>query len=179
VVELRQAFLNHRHGKVKLVGVSLRVFFNPTAPFYQVIATIASIGQNNPDVSIKALLSHPKSPEVVNRAAIETPDKGATLTEKEIALTAANIDNLRRQFSGSSIEYGYYKEAPYCTLVVFPDKCFFSLNLLSKVVPVRLPMIVFRSGSHGYTVLDEYFKYLWRGRMTLEDNQPNLKSNGK
>ena len=164
VVELRQAFLNHRQGEVKLIGVSLRVFFNPTGPFYQAISKIASIGESNEEVQIKALVSHPESPEVANRAAIETPNMKEPLIARDIALTTANIQHLHSCFPNALIQYGYYREAAYCTLVVFPDRCFFSPNLLSRIVPVRLPMIIFQSGSHGYCVLNAYFEYLWRKR---------------
>jgi len=161
VTELRQAFRNHRNGEVKLVGVSLRVFFNPTGPFYEAINAIVSLGRTNPDIRIRALLSHAESPEALNRAEIETPGMKEPLSRQDLMLTCANIDNLRNQFGTQSIEYAYYRQAPYCTAVIFPDRCFFSPNILSKIVPVRLPMIVFRSDSHGYRVLSDYFTYLW------------------
>ena len=166
VAELRQAFFDHRQGEVKMIGVSLRVFFNPTGPFFQAISQIASIAETNREVQIRALILHPESPEAANRAAIETPHMGEPLIKRDIALTAANIQSC---FPNALIEYGYYKEAPYCTLVIFPDRCFFSPNLLSRVVPVRLPMIIFRSGSHGYHVLDAYFEYLWQKKMPLKE----------
>ena len=166
VNSLRQEFVNHTHGEVKLVGVSLRVFFNPTGPFYEAIRNVASIAETNPNVQIKALLCNLGSPEVVNRASIETPQTKDSLIERDIGLTAANMKNLQNRYPNASVEYGFYNEAPYCTLVIFPDRCFYSPNILSKEAPVRLPLIVLRSGSHGYQVLNEYFEYLWNRRVS-------------
>jgi len=155
VVELRHAFLTHRQGEVKLVGVSLRVFFNATGPFYEAISKTAQIGETNKEVQVQAPISHPESPEVTNRAAIETPNVRDSLIRRDITLTAANIEHLQSRFPNALVQYGYYSEAPYCTLVVFPDRCFFSPNLLSRVVPVRLPMMripVKSSTSSGHVV---------------------------
>jgi hypothetical protein len=169
--DLQQAFMKHDKGAVKLIGVTLRVFFNQTGPFYQAISNIVIAARDNENIGIKVLLSHPDSPEVLNRAAIETPAMAEPLIKKDIALTAANIDNLRNEFAGSSLEYGYYKEAPYCTLIIFPDKCYYSSNILSKEVPVRLPLIVFASTSHGYKMLNNYFDYLWLKRINLQGSK--------
>jgi hypothetical protein len=165
VSSLRQAFANHTHGEVKLVGVSLRVFFNPTGPFYDVIRNVASVADTNPNIRMKALICNPGSPEVANRNSIENPQTKDSLIERDIRLTAANIKVLQTRFPRASVEYGLYNEAPYCTLIIFPDRCFYSPNILSKEAPVRLPLIVFRSGSHGYRVLNEYFEWLWNKRV--------------
>ena len=178
VMELRQAFLNHREGQVKLIGVSLRVFFNPAGSFYKAISEIASAskappakGSKKSEIQLKALISHPESAEVINRGKFESSGKTEPLIKSEISLTAGSIKHLQSNFPDANIQYGYYREAPYCTLVVFPDKCYFSPNILSKTVPVRLPMIIFRSGSHGYNVLNAYFDELWQKRIVLETNQ--------
>jgi hypothetical protein len=168
LVDLRNSFTNHHHGEIRIVGVSLRVFFNSTGPFYEAIRKIAASTQTDPSVRILALISHPESPESLNRAAIETPSKGRAMIGDEIGLSVKSMENLRHEFDGEPVQYGYYNEAPYCTAVIFPDKCYFSPNILSKEVPVRLPMIVFRSDSHACDVLRKYFDYLWSKRMNLE-----------
>jgi len=169
-IDLRNAFETHIHGEVKLIGVSLRVFFNQTGPFYQSITRVALRAQIDSSVAIKALVSNPDSPEVSNRAEIETPHmlKDPLIT-RDITTSVANMQHLNDQFKRDPIEYGFYSNAPYCTLVVFPERCYFSPNLLSTVAPVRLPMIIFRAGSHGYDRLNYYFDYLWNKRTTYED----------
>ena len=163
--DLRNTFLGHANGDVKLIGVSLRVFFNPTGPFYEGISSIAQRGTIDSNIKIKALVSDPSSPECVNRAKVETPGLPDPLIERDISLTIANLEYLKGKSREDLVQYGYYQEAPYCTLVIFPGRCYYSPNLLSAVVPVRLPMIVFREGSHGYDVLNRYFDHLWEHRM--------------
>lgn len=173
VSELRRSFQSHRKGEVKLIGISLRVFFLSPGPFFESISGLIANADADSTMSVKVLLSDPASPEVANRSAIETPRGYEPTIAKEIALTSANIDNLRERYPKAVLNYNYYSSAPYCTLVVFPHKCFFSPNLLSISAPVRLPMIVFRSGSHGYKVLNEYFQYLWK------EDQPDAGSPGR
>ncbi len=172
-LSLKTAFDNATTGEVKLVGVSLRVFFNQTGPFYRSIYNICSLSDKTGAVSIRALLSHPDAPETTNRAKIETPQlKKEPLIEIDINSTVASIDNLNRTFSKAIIQHRFYKEAPYCTCIIFQDRCYFSPNLLSNDAPVRLPMIVFRKGSHGYTKLSSYFDYLWlQAERDMEDTE--------
>ena len=54
---------------------------------------------------------------------------------------------------------------------MFPDKCYFSPNLLSTDPPVRLPMVVFSAKSHGYKKLEEYFEYLWQNKKAVGANR--------
>ena len=74
-----------------MIGVSLRVFFNPTGPFYQAINTVAS---HKNEVHLKTLLLHPKSPEASDRAKVESPSISPPLIEQDISLTVANINHL-------------------------------------------------------------------------------------
>ena len=162
--QLRSAFLTHRAGDVRLVGVSLRVFFNPAGPFYQNIAAIAKAGESNPNIRIRALMLHREAAEIAHRAAIETPNMEPPLIVGAISSSLANLIHLRSEFPSASIECGLYGSAPYCTAVLFPKLCFFSPNILCRTAPVRLPLVVFRSGSHGYRVLSDYFDHLWDRR---------------
>jgi hypothetical protein len=174
-VDLRRAFESHADGEVKLIGVSLRVFFNQTGPFYRSILHIALRAQQNRRIRIKALVSHPDSPEVKCRAEIETPQMlKEPLIRRDILTSIANMQHINDQFEVDTVEYGYYSSCPYCTLVVFPDKCYFSPNLLSTDAPVRLPMIVFKAGSHGYEKLNYYFDYLWARRTPVEESLSTL-----
>ncbi len=161
-ISLKSAFDNATTGEVKLVGVSLRVFFNQTGPFYRSIYKICSLSEETGAVSVKALLSHPEAPETTNRARIETPEfEKEPLIAIDIQSTVASIGNLNRTFSKHPISHRFYMQAPYCTCIIFSDRCYFSPNILSCDAPVRLPMIVFRKGSHGYAKLNTYFDHLW------------------
>jgi hypothetical protein len=168
-VDLRRAFDNHVSGDIKLIGISLRVFFNQTGPFFQSILRLSSRSQLDESIKIKALVSHPTSYEVGCRAEIETPNMKEKLIQSDIMISVANMQHLNDQFSQPSVEYGFYCSAPYCTLVIFPEKCYFSPNILARSAPVRLPMIVFSEGSHGYKKLNEYFEYLWAKRETIDN----------
>ncbi len=161
VTELRNAFLNHREGEIRLVGVSLRVFFNGSGAFYDSICRLAPTSTMSRPILIRALVLDPASPEVRNRAEVEAPDMPKPLIYSEIALTIANIQHMMLHAKQGFINVGYYNQAPYCTAVIFPDRCFFSPNLISNITPVKLPLIVFRSDSHGYRVLSQYFEALW------------------
>lgn len=175
-VDLRRAFDNHVSGEIKLVGVSLRVFFNQTGPFFQSIFRLASRSQLDKSIKLKALVSHPSSHEIGCRAEIETPNMKEKLIQSDIMISVANMEHINEQFSIPPIDHGFYGSAPYCTLVIFPEKCYFSPNILARSAPVRLPMIVFREGSHGYKKLNEYFDYLWTKRSTLENFDPTTKA---
>jgi len=166
-VDLRRAFENHSHDDVKLIGVSLRVFFNQTGPFYNSMLRVAIKAQKDTSIRIKALVSHPNSPEIRCRAEIETPHMlNDPIIIMDILTSIANMQHINDQFETKPVEYGFYESCPYCTLVIFPDKCYFSPNLLSTVAPVRLPMIVFAAGSHGYEKLNFYFDYLWKRKVS-------------
>ncbi len=168
-VDLRDAFGNHKAGDIKLIGVSLRVFFNQTGPFFPSILDLSSHLHTDKNVMIKALVCNPNSHEVKCRADIETPNMKEKLIQSDIMISIHNMQHLNEQFTLPIVEFGFYDSAPYCTLVIFPGKCYFSPNILAQSAPVRLPMIVFREGSHGYKELNEYFEYLWSKRLTIND----------
>ena len=165
--DLMNAFINHKNGEIKMVGVSLRYFFHETAVLYNPIKDLCEAQNNN--VKIKALVSHPYSIEVTNRAKDESPKNiDYPPIRPDIDLTARSIANLNAKYN-SPIDYGYYDSAPYCTFVIFHDKCYFSPNILSNDRPVLMPMIVFDKNSYGYTKLNDYFDILWTNRSQLEE----------
>lgn len=178
LIDLKKAFDEHRNGKAKLVGVSLRVFFNQTGPFYPSIANICDLHKIKESIIVQALVCDPNNnPEVMNRAKLETPDRlNDPLIKIDIKSTIASIQNLNRLYGKSSVEYNLYLSAPYCTAVIFPDKCYFSPNLLSQVAPVRLPMIVFGMNSHGYEKINYYFDYLWSTSTKDKETQKGSKT---
>lgn len=164
VTDLINSFIAHKNGTIKLVGVSLRVFFNQTSDFYNNIQQLSEMHLYNNNLKMRALVCSINSPEVLNRAKIESPDDKDPLIRIEINQTMKYIKELNSKYN-EPIEYGFYDSAPYCTLVIFPDKCYFSPNILSNKKPVRLPMIVFARGSSGYERLNEYADYLWENKI--------------
>jgi hypothetical protein len=61
----------------------------------------------------------------------------------------------------NTISYREFSVAPYCTVVIFPDRVFYTPNLLCREVPVNMPMIVFHKSSDVYMKIEQYFKFLW------------------
>ena len=61
----------------------------------------------------------------------------------------------------NSIAHREIRFSPYCTTVIFPDKAFYTPNLLCTEVPVNLPMIEFHKSSDVYKKLLQYFEFLW------------------
>ncbi len=155
---LIKEFNQHKNGEIKLVGVSLRVFFNPTKlTFYGPITELL----NNPNVQIKALINSDEAPETKNRGELESPNLSPPTIITDMQATVDNIKLLKNKYGNNKVEGKRFEEAPYCTAIIFPEKCFFSPNILCQDAPVRLPLIVFRKGSHGYDVINKYFNYLW------------------
>lgn len=155
---LIREFINHKSGEIKLVGVSLRVFFNPTKlTFYGPITELLKF----PQVKIKALINSNEAPETINRGVLESPDVEIPTIITDMQATIDNIKLLKSRYGDDKIDGKRFMEAPYCTAIIFLEKCFFSPNILSQEAPVRLPLIVFRKGSHGYNVVNDYFDYLW------------------
>lgn len=66
---------------------------------------------------------------------------------------ASNVKN--------SIEHRYFKSAPYCTVIIFPEKAFCTPNILYTDSPANFPMIVFHKSSDVYEKLTTYFRFLW------------------
>jgi hypothetical protein len=62
---------------------------------------------------------------------------------------------------GNHIVHREYNSAPYCTVIIFPDKAFYTPNLLCTEVPVNMPMIVFHRSSDAYAKLENYVRFLW------------------
>jgi hypothetical protein len=46
-------------------------------------------------------------------------------------------------------------------VVIFPDRAFYTPNLLGCEVPINLPLIVFHSSSDVYRKLVDYVEFLW------------------
>jgi hypothetical protein len=165
---LAEEFLRFRSGELRMMGPTLRVFFNPLGPFIRDID--AMIRDANGKVLIKALIERSDSPSVAERCAIEEPSlaSGETpQTERDAAASVAQAKAMAKISSGC-VTLRRFMPAPYCTAIIFPHVAFFSPNLLAPVVPVRLPMILFQAGSHGYNMLAASFEYLWTHKDTQQ-----------
>lgn len=158
---LREEFRAHEDDVVRMVGVSLRVFFNPLGPFYGDIETLLKKGGDR--ISLCALVSDPTSPEALERASIEEPGRDGEVASQIVRDIESTVATVRRLFNerGPRLQLREYRQAPYCTAILFPHIAYFSPNILAPAAPVRLPMILFRRGSHGYRMLELSFEYLW------------------
>jgi hypothetical protein len=158
---LSEEFRGHSDGPIYMMGPTLRVFFNPLGPFYRDIETM--LRSSNGKVTINALIERPDSLAVVDRTAIEEPNltpHDKPQTERDADSTIATARNMSATI-GRYINLRRFLPAPYCTAIIFPSVAFYSPNILSSHVPARLPMILFRAGSHGYDVLRASFDHLW------------------
>lgn len=165
---LAEDFRNLEDGSVQMIGVSLRVFFNPLGPFYRDIATMLRNGAGR--IHIRALIAASDSPEAIERAAIEEPSRAPEAKpqiERDIDSTIATARSMVQTLH-SDIVLRQYSQAPYCTAIIFPHVAFYSPNLLAPEAPVRLPMMVFRHGSHGYDMIKSSFDHLWSHPATRE-----------
>ena len=81
----------------------------------------------------------------------------------DLESTRAGVKALRgtAEGVGNHIFHRESRFAPYCTVVIFSDRAFYTPNLLSGEVPVNLPMIVFHKTSDLYVKLKSYFEFLW------------------
>jgi hypothetical protein len=163
---LSSAFLTCKVGEVCMMGPTLRVFFNPLGPFYSDIAEMLRNGGGK--VTIRALIERPDSPAVADRTAIEESRLGPgdkPQTERDAESSIAQAKALANEI-GPYVSLRRFLQAPYCTAIIFPDIAFYSPNLLAPIVPVRLPMILFRTGSHGYNMIKASFEHLWQHQET-------------
>lgn len=165
---LSEEFKKFKGGEIRMMGPTLRVFFNVLGPFHDEIETMLAKGHGG--VLIRALIERDDSPSVADRTAIEEPHLAAgdqPQTQRDAGATVAAIRTIRKNI-GAFIILRRFMPAPYCTAVIFPHVGYFSPNLLAPAVPVRLPMIVFRAGSHGYRMLVASFEYLWSHQATVQ-----------
>jgi hypothetical protein len=165
---LAQEFRELESGEVRIMGVTLRVFFNPLGPFYADIESMLSNASGK--VRVRALISNPESPEASYRAQVEEPFeniRSKSQLQRDAESTVAMVSRLCRQV-GEQISIRLFMAAPYCTAVIFPHVVYFSPNILAPKAPVRLPMILYRFGSHGYRMLESSFEFLWNHHDTSE-----------
>jgi len=162
VAALKKAFDNHHQGEVKLIGVSLRVFFKEDGRFYNNIKDLGEKNKTKGGIEIKALINSSSAPEISNREEIEGGGRAKkhAVILKDLSTTKSIIDKLNKTYAGLIIVKEYI-QAPYCTAMIFPEKCFISQNILCKDSPVKLPLIIFERKSPGYTAINDYFEYLW------------------
>ncbi|MFI1170501.1 hypothetical protein [Streptomyces melanogenes] len=159
---LSEEFRSFENGEILMMGVSLRVFFNPLGPFYRDIETM--LRETGGRVRIRAVVCDPANPDVPVRAAIEEAGRSPEHTsqlERDIESTRVTVAGLRATM-GPHVDLRLATSAPYCTTVIFPHVCYYSPNLLAPKAPVGLPMILFRSGAHGFKMIQASFEYVWQ-----------------
>jgi hypothetical protein len=165
---LAEDFRSMDSGRIYIIGPSLRVFFNPLGPFYRDIDTM--LRSKNGSVHIDALIARKDSGAVSDRTIIEEPNLKAgekPQAERDADSTVATIQTMAKSI-GPFVSLRRFMPAPYCTAIIFPHVAYFSPNILAPEVPVKLPMILFGPGSHGYKMLKSSFDYLWDHHDTIE-----------
>jgi hypothetical protein len=176
---LRAEFLSTEAGDIYIMGPTLKAFFHRLGPFNHDIETMLRNASGR--VKIHALIERADSQAVKDRTEIEEPslapgDKAQT--ERDAESSVATVRSMVRTL-GPHIELRRFMQAPYCTAIVFPEVAFYSPNLLAPEVPVRLPMILFRVGSHGYNMLRASFNYLWEHPHTIAVTVPHQSTGGR
>lgn len=160
-VRLLRELESVEEGEVLMLGPTLRVFFNPLGPFFPAIAAMCSSPARG--VQIRALVSNPDSESALHREQAEQSllaEQGSSQYRRDVDSSVATVKKLARD-SGGAVQLRNFIPAPYCTVVIFAHCAYYSPNLLSGLVPVRLPMIIFRAGSHGYRVVRDSFEHYW------------------
>ncbi len=81
----------------------------------------------------------------------------------DLVSTRKGISTLNRASKNTknSIKSREIKSAPYCTVIIFPDKAFYTPNLLYYQPPVNMTTLVFHKSSDTYNKLKYYFEFLW------------------
>lgn len=155
-LNLLQEIKNHKNGEIKIIGVTLKYFFQKEfSHFYESIEEL--LKNNLKNVSLKVLLCDPdKNPEVLHRSPVDRPEHTKTMVEWSIK----SIQNLKNQY-GDTISYAEYIEAPYYTSIIFPNKCYLIPNILIKEGKNPLFMIALSSHSPAYEQILDVFESLW------------------
>jgi hypothetical protein len=61
---------------------------------------------------------------------------------------------------------------PYCTAVIFPDKCYYTPNMLYADAPVNMPLFVFHRGGAPYERIMWHFQFLWWSGIVIGVGEP-------
>jgi hypothetical protein len=167
--ELKNHLFTIEKGTIRLLGISLRVFF-----IERYDETINQIIMNE-NLKFEVLLLDPNSEQALIRAEIEeekfyTDDKNYKVSNlfQEIHLSKSNIDRINEKFPGKNeeerIQFRFYPTSPYCTLILFDDACYVYQNIFNQWTSekrTQLPLFKYFQGSEGYKKYREHFDYVW------------------
>jgi len=94
---------------------------------------------------------------------IEAPSQQRVRVIQDLESTRTGVRALQgvARNSGNHLDHREFKCAPYCTVIIFPDRAFYTPNLLCTEVPANLPMLVFHKSSDTYKKLVNYVEFLW------------------
>jgi hypothetical protein len=94
---------------------------------------------------------------------IKAPSQQRVRVISDLESTRAGVKALQgvAKGAGNHLYHREYRFAPYCTVIIFPDRAFYTPNLLCTEVPVNMPMIVFHRSSDVYEKLVNYVEFLW------------------
>ncbi len=187
VDDLRAKLESVEEGTVRMIGATLRVFFNPGPDFSDIIHRIVN---TKPKVKFQVLLLNVNSLQALYRSEAETVggsfkddedyrNRSAQYLESESSRIQINSLNKSVKSREPPIEVRYYDTAPYCLLVMFNDVCYTSQYIYgdpnTQVQTVKLPLIKFKEGSNAYSKFKWHFDFVWRNAVPYEEVEKSLK----
>ena len=185
--DLREKLENVEEGTVRMIGATLRVFFNPGSDSSDIIHRIIN---TKPKVKFQVLLLNVNSLQALYRSEAETVGgsfkddedyrkRSGQFIESERSRVQINSLNASVQSREPPIEVRYYDTAPYCLLVMFDDVCYTSQYIYgdsnAQVNTVKLPQIKFKAESNAYKNFKWHFDFVWRNAVPYEEVEKSLK----
>jgi hypothetical protein len=94
---------------------------------------------------------------------IYAPSKDRLRVNRDLDGTRGGIIALKGIAEGAdnSFEHREFECAPYCTVIIFPGKAFYTANIFYNDAPANLPMMVFHKSSEVYKKLVTHVKFMW------------------
>ena len=187
IADLREKLESVEEGTVRMIGATLRIFFNPGSDFTDIIHRIIN---TKPKVKFQVLLLNVNSLQALYRSEAETVggtfkddedyrNRSGQFFESERSRVQINSLNEGVRSREPPIEVRYYDTAPYCLLVMFDDVCYTSQYIYgdsnAQVNTVKLPQITFKAESNAYKKFKWHFDFVWKNAVPYEEVEKSLK----
>lgn len=148
------------HRVVRLIGISLRDFFNK-GPFYTSMKT--RFGSK--PILVQALLLDPHSEQGKLRSEREDPGLPPSSLYTDVRSSLKYI--VRLNSTGTEVQARLYRGAPSCFVVLTEDSAiveqyhYGSEDPGDTILGGRVPVLEFHKDSSMYSALFEHFRYMW------------------
>jgi hypothetical protein len=182
VTEIKSSLSNVKdNSNIKLLGVSLRVFFSAGNDFNSDLVKLLE----ETDVKIQVLLLDSNSINALYRSTSETVGpfiddtdyKKRSMQLIEIESSKYMIDSLNLKYK-NKIELRFYESAPSCALFIFDDACYITQYVFgdpkSQPVARRLPTIKFKQKSEAYKQFLYHFNFIWENAYSYDEMKQSL-----